>query len=84
MSYHLSPHHRIVQPMLKYEICARSIIMKINTTVVVSGFMKRVIQVCCLIFYTMKQDPGRPVPKKDGLGDQNLELGDQLVAEYLC
>ena len=21
---------------------------------------------------------------KDGLGDQNLELGDQMVAQYLC
>ena len=24
------------------------------------------------------------IPKKDGLGDQNLELGDHLVAQYLC
>ena len=31
----------------------------------------------------MKQPPGRPVPKKDGLGDQNLELGDHLVVQYL-
>ena len=22
--------------------------------------------------------------QKDGLGDQNLELGDQMVAQYLC
>ena len=37
-----------------------------------------------IYFYSMKQAPGRPVPKKDGLGDQNLELGDQMVAQYLC
>ena len=60
--------------------------MKIKTTFVVSEFMKRVVQICCLllIFTVWNSPPGRPVPKKDGLGDQNLELGDQMVAQYLC
>jgi len=71
VSYHLITEwcNRCWSKQIFYS-CACSIIMKIKTTLVVSEFMKRVIQVCCLllIFTLWNRPPGRPVPKRRWTG----------------